>query len=81
MPTQADDTGNNMELSDTFTISPSADPKSTALSIAWILVSRVEIKGKDETTCIKMTADLIGELVGRMLFGASREATPMEDIL
>jgi hypothetical protein len=61
-------------MSPSYIVSPSADARATALSIAWIIANEVELAGQTHDEAAKKRADLVGELAGRILAGLSDQA-------
>lgn len=63
-----------MSLTAGFVIQPSSDAKATAISVAWILANRIEVKETDSEKAAKRRAELIGELAGKILEGTASYA-------
>ena len=68
-----------MALPASFIIQPSSDAKATAISIAWMLASNATAKNDDPEIAVKQHADLIGEIAGRILSGASKPREPVKE--
>jgi hypothetical protein len=79
LPTRATEERENiMGLLPGFVIQPSADAKATAIAVAWIISNRAGEEGEKESS-LKSQADLVGELAGRIISGASTRFEPLNE--